>query len=123
MFMVTLPPARSADRSAQRAQSLVEFAITFPVLMLLIGGIIQFGLIFWAQNSLTQVARDLGRWAATQQVTPCRTITTLAAEADLIARNSSLFGYGAGNWNSTNYVPYADNTALPASPRWSCGRC
>ena len=49
-----------------RGQSLVEFAIVFPVFIALVGGVIQFGMVFWAQNTLTQVVRDTGRWAATQ---------------------------------------------------------
>ncbi|HLE79316.1 MAG TPA: TadE/TadG family type IV pilus assembly protein [Candidatus Limnocylindrales bacterium] len=108
--------AAPQGRVPQRGQALVEFAIAFPVLMLIIGGIIQFGVILWAQNTLTQVARDLGRWEATQQVTPCRDISTLFTEADLIARNSSLIGYTTSTWNSTNYTAYPDHTTLPASP-------
>lgn len=108
--------AAPQGRVPQWGQALVEFVIALPVLMLIIGGIIQFGVILWAQNTLTQVARDLGRWEATQQVTPCSSISTLFTEADLIARNSSLIGYTTGKWDSTNYTAYADYTALPASP-------
>ena len=43
-----LRPGRpSAPRS--RGQSLVEFALIFPVLMILIGAIVQFGVIFWGK--------------------------------------------------------------------------
>jgi Flp pilus assembly protein TadG len=49
-----------------RGQSLAEFAIVFPVLMLILGGVIQFGIIFWGQNSLNQVVRDAGRYAVSQ---------------------------------------------------------
>jgi Flp pilus assembly protein TadG len=60
---------RYASRSRDRTpgQSLAEFALVFPVLMLIVGGTIQFGIIFWGQNTLNQVVRDTGRWAATQQ--------------------------------------------------------
>lgn len=34
--------------------------------MLILGGVIQFGIIFWGQNSLNQVVRDAGRYAVTQ---------------------------------------------------------
>jgi hypothetical protein len=84
-----------------RGQSLVEFAIVFPVLFLLLGGIIQFGLIFWAQNTLTQVVSDTGRWASTQQTQPCDSGgVALVAQADQIARHSSLIGYSGGQWSS-----------------------
>jgi len=83
---------------------LVEFAIVFPVFFLLIAGIIQFGLIFWAQNTLTQVARDTGRWAATQ-ITDCTFAATGSAvgqTANDIAGVSSLFGYSANLWPSSS---------------------
>jgi Flp pilus assembly protein TadG len=53
-------------RPRTRGQSLAEFALVFPILMLLVGGIIQFGVIFWGQNSLNQVIRDAGRYAVTE---------------------------------------------------------
>jgi Flp pilus assembly protein TadG len=78
-------------RRPTRGQSLAEFAIVFPVLMLIIGGIIQFGIIFWGQNTLTQIARDTGRWAATQQGCDTTSVPVLAT-AKSIAANSSLIG-------------------------------
>jgi Flp pilus assembly protein TadG len=89
------------------------------MLFLLIGGIIQFGLIFWAQNTLTQIARDTGRWAATQ--TDC-SAAGVTAEAKAIAANSTLFGYsgkldvtttwtdGSGNlWDGSGTCVPEDN--------------
>jgi Flp pilus assembly protein TadG len=58
------PFRRSRHRS--RGQSLAEFAIVFPIFMLVIGGIVQLGVLFWGQNSLNQVVRDAGRYAVTQ---------------------------------------------------------
>ena len=40
--------------------------MVFPVFMLILGGVIQFGIIFWGQNTLNQVVRDAGRYAVTQ---------------------------------------------------------
>jgi Flp pilus assembly protein TadG len=84
---------RPGNRRRSRGQSLAEFALVFPILMLIVGGIIQFGIIFWGQNTLTQIARDTGRWAASQ--TTCPTTATVASTADSIATNSSLIGYPA----------------------------
>jgi hypothetical protein len=107
-FQLRRPP----DRRRSRAQSLVEFALVLPVLVLILGGIIQFGVVFWAQNSLTQVVRDTGRWAATQQTRPCDSGgSALVAQADVIAQNASLVGYSAGMWSG---APAAFN-AVPAS--------
>lgn len=79
-----------------RGQALAEFAIVMPLLAAAIGAIVQFGLLFWAQNTLTQVTRDTGRWAATQTTSPCSSgASAVLAEANTIAGNSSLFAYTA----------------------------
>jgi Flp pilus assembly protein TadG len=91
---------RSRHRS--RGQSLAEFALVFPIMMLILGGIIQFGLIFWAQNTLVQVARDTGRWASTQVT--CPTDATVTPIANTIAGQSSLFGYSTGSWTAPTNV-------------------
>ncbi len=97
--MNPVAPTRTR-RQRSRGQSLAEFAIVFPVLMLIIGAIIQFGLIFWAQNTLVQVVRDTGRWASTQQ--SCTNVNAVIATANSIAGQSSLLGYSTGSWSATN---------------------
>jgi Flp pilus assembly protein TadG len=57
---------RPGKRRRSRGQSLAEFALVFPILMVILGGVIQFGIIFWGQNSLNQVVRDAGRYAVSQ---------------------------------------------------------
>lgn len=69
-------------------------------MMLVVAGIIQFGIFFWGQNTLTQVARDTGRWAATQQ--SCTDAPAIIAKANEIAAQSSLIGYSANPWTSAN---------------------
>lgn len=72
-----------------------------PVLLLVVGGIIQFGILFWGQNTLTQVTRDTGRWAATYQT--CGDTNAVVAEANKIADASSLIGYSASSpWTTSN---------------------
>lgn len=104
----------------------MEFGIILPILLMLIGGIIQYGAIFATKHSLIQVGRDVGRWAATQAtdsagvpLTDCSSIATgtppqPVTQADLVAQQSHLMGYGStGTWNSTNFYP---EPSLPASP-------
>jgi Flp pilus assembly protein TadG len=82
----------------RNGQALVEFALVAPLFVALLGAVIQFGLIFWAQNTLTQVVRDTGRWAATQPAIPCSSTTqrdNVSAQANAVARNSSLLGFTA----------------------------
>lgn len=90
----------SSHRRRTSGQSLAEFALVFPILFLVFAAIIQFGLIFWTQNTLTQVARDTGRYASTQQA--CNTAaarTDILNQAKAIASNSALLGYD-GTWTS-----------------------
>src|SRR5215211_7091107 len=108
--------ARRAGRYPDhRGQSLVEFALVLPILIMLLGGVIQFGLIFWAQTTLTQVVRDTGRWAATQQTAPCDSSTAKAAvvtQADRIAGTSSLLAYRSGQWSGGGSA-YDDDPVTP----------
>jgi Flp pilus assembly protein TadG len=107
-------PRRSSARGKSRGQTLAEFALVVPVVLALLGGIIQFGLVFWAQNTLTQAVRDTGRWEATQQTVPCDAggaVTALAAQADSIASKASLFGYAAPEF-STAPSKVADDAAI-----------
>ena len=112
----------SGDRGP-RGQALVEFAIVLPLLVLILLGVMQFGLLFWGQITLTQVARDTGRWAATQQ--ECDSAGNRAAvlgQARAIALESSLFGFGGGadpdltitpSWApNADPCPPADNTTV-----------
>ena len=113
----------SRRRKKPRGQSLVEFALILPILLMLVGGIVQYGMIFATKHSLIQVARDVGRWAATQGDLPCNAATTASppqplTQAHVIAQESRLMGYGSAGavWNPTNFSAYPDNTALPATP-------
>lgn len=99
-----MPPRLLRRRATRpRGQSLVEFAIAFPILMLLVGAIVQFGVIFWGQNTLTQVARDTGRWAATQTTCDAAAAANILTTARNIAATSSLIGDSAG-WGPTDVV-------------------
>jgi Flp pilus assembly protein TadG len=108
---------RAANRSMSRGQSLAEFAIVAPVFFLLVAGVIQFGIIFWGQNSLNQVARDTGRWAATLQTCDPGTATPqIVATANAIAAQSSLIGYATGSWTSPTNVIVSWNTVSGTCP-------
>jgi len=116
----------STDRRAatrRSGQSLVEFALVVPILLVMIGGVVQLGVIFAAKNTMVQIARDTARWSATQTYSPCSTAATSdplqpqpLTRADSTAVTSGLIGYSAGTWTTTNFTVYADNTALPANP-------
>jgi Flp pilus assembly protein TadG len=109
-------PLKRIKRQRQSGQSLAEFAIVFPVLFLFVAAIIQFGLIFWSQNTLTQVARDTGRWAATQRDCDPTTATQPVVDtANELAATASLFGY-SGTWTSPTNVIVAWTTDSGVCP-------
>jgi Flp pilus assembly protein TadG len=92
---------------ARRGQALVEFALVFGLFMVVVGGIVQFGIILWSQNAITQVSRDTARWAVTQSASPCdsaATRTAIGAAADQLARGASLVSYSAGTWSSASTI-------------------
>lgn len=128
---------RQPRRRLGSGQSLVEFALVVPVLLLMVGGVVQLGVIFAAKNSLVQAARDTARWAATQTYLPTLSCISAATatppqpltQADATASSSSLIGYQGGMWTAGidpvihvgnsftrgNFTWYSDNEALPAS--------
>ena len=90
--MRRLPFQPIAHRRRTRGQSLAEFAIVFPVLMIVIGGIVQFGIIFWGQNTLNQIVRDAGRYAVTERDCLASNQTDVLAKIDSVASGSSFAG-------------------------------
>ena len=91
---------------------MVEFALVLPLLVLIMLGVMQFGILFWAQITLTQVARDTGRWAVSQDNCNPATVN-IAAQANAVAANSTLFGWDASNQITVSSGPNYDNVTPP----------
>jgi Flp pilus assembly protein TadG len=65
----THPPVRRSRRGrTERAQSLVEFALVLPVLLIMVFGIIDFGMGIRSYISLTNATREGARFAAVGNV-------------------------------------------------------
>jgi Flp pilus assembly protein TadG len=86
----SIPLRRSRHRS--RGQSMAEFAIVFPIFMLVVGGIIQFGIIFWGQNTLNQIVRDSGRYAVTERDCSPGSQADVQSHIDSVVSNGSFAG-------------------------------
>jgi len=56
------------QRPDEGGQALVEFALVIPVFLLLMFAIIQLGLLFGAQNELTNAVRETARYAVPYRV-------------------------------------------------------
>jgi hypothetical protein len=121
-FVVSSPTRRTATRSP-RGQALLELAVVLPILLVLTGGIVQFGAIIATQHALTQIGRDLGRWAATQPQSPCSAMADEnqpALRADEIAVESRLMGY-EGEWADPGAFTSYGLGSLPATPPTASG--
>jgi hypothetical protein len=119
-----------------RGQALVEFALVIGLFMLVVGGLVQFGIILWSENTITQVSRDTARYAVTLSDSPCDQASTrqkvLTAANDL-ASSASLVSYRSGMWSSA--VPItslgADGVGVdwpippppPGEPAWDDTDC
>ncbi|HET7029386.1 MAG TPA: TadE family protein, partial [Candidatus Limnocylindrales bacterium] len=66
---------RHVRRHRPDGQALVEFALVFPIAVIVILGIIIFGLFVFYQQQLTNVAREAARFAAINSATSlCPTV-------------------------------------------------
>jgi hypothetical protein len=85
-------------RSRGTGQAAVEFALASGLFLLVVGGLIQFGVILWSQNTINQVTRDTARWAVTQSSSPCNSSTmraAVASTANALADKWSLIDHSA----------------------------
>ena len=64
-------PSRKGPRARETGAAVVEFGLVVPLLLLLVLGIIQYGLYFWAIQGGSDVARDAARRAAVGDLTDC----------------------------------------------------
>lgn len=110
---------RGQARRRIGGQSLAEFAIVFPVLMIVFGAITQFGVIFWGQNTLTQIARDTGRWASTQ---PACANGTGAGQADVLGTAKSIAG-GSGLIGTSSTWTYGSGASDNVFAVWTGAPC
>ena len=66
-------------RAGERGQAMVEFAVAAPVLVLLLFGIMQFGILFYTYIDLTSATREGARKAAVSRQDATPAATTIAA--------------------------------------------
>lgn len=63
-------------RRTERGASAVEFALVLPFLLLLVFGLIQYGLYFWALQGGSDLARGAARTSAVGNANTCSTLTS-----------------------------------------------
>lgn len=65
---------RSAGRTRERGQALLEFALILPIFAVAVLGMIDVGRAIWANNAVANAAREAARYAAVHggsQTNPC----------------------------------------------------
>ncbi len=101
-------------RDQRRGQALAEFAIVIPVFMLVLGGVIQFGIFFWDQNTLNQIARDAGRYAATVECTGSE--TTIESNIEDATRTLEAATPFAGSYGTVSADVGASDSTVGCPP-------
>ncbi len=71
------PPIERLFTRRDRSQAAVEFAVTFPIFLMIIFGIIDFSLLLAAWLNLQHMTRQAVRYAATYQYNPAYCTTNL----------------------------------------------
>lgn len=60
------PPRIRGDRGRSRGQALVEFALVFPLFILLLFGLVDLGRLAYINNAISEAAREGARWGTVQ---------------------------------------------------------
>ena len=94
--------------------ALLEFALVLPILLILLLGLIDFGLYFYNDLQLTHVARDAARYASVNQAGAANNAIDNATlvSTDITARNVDVASSG-GEASVTLTATYHVITPLP----------
>jgi len=117
--MIRRRPGRPAARRDEGAAA-VEFALVVPLLLLLVFGIIDFGILFGQNLALSNAARDAARFGVVRQIDgsagrSCYQVLKRTRDAAVtIALNPNDVGVTVTR-NGTTICSVAAGTALPAS--------
>lgn len=94
---------RVVRRRDEQGAAALEFGLIMPVLLLLVFGIIQYGLYFWAMQGGNDVARDAARQAAVGSNPVCATFRS--------SLTSQLSGFSTGAPTITRVYDDSDPAA------------
>lgn len=83
--------------SKERGAAAVEFAIIFPILLLVMFGIVEFGTLMYDQIMVTNSAREGARWGSTQSVSLAHPVSCSDPGISTIQGSGSCSGTGSGD--------------------------
>jgi Flp pilus assembly protein TadG len=98
-----------ARRHDDRGAAAVEFALVLPILIVLVFGIIQYGIYFWARQSAVAAAREGARRASVGDYPACTDFTAfvkseVAGESGTVTVNRTFPTKATGNTLTTGQV-------------------
>jgi len=97
-------------RRHNRGQSLTEFAIVVPLLLLLLFGIIQVGVTYGGYNGLINSVREAARYGSVCTGAGCGNSTATRLTSGI---HTGVFGYKSGSPTAVvAYSPYQDSAGL-----------
>jgi Flp pilus assembly protein TadG len=101
-------------RRRSRGQSLVEFALALPVVILLFLAIFDFGRAVFAYNTVSNAARDGARVAIVDQ----RSTAGISNAAQAAAAQATSLGLNPGDVNQVRVQYLKPDLSGPCDPSW-----
>jgi len=97
-----LPLLGSARADAESGESMVEFALVLPLLLVALIGVVQFGLVHHAQNVATTAAQEGARVGAAEEGEPttaeARTLDVLRSGLGSVGDGFEVTASGSDEW-------------------------
>jgi Flp pilus assembly protein TadG len=112
------PGTRISSLAQSRGQSLLEFAVVLPLLLLLMAGLIEFGRAFYQYNTLAKAVRQAARYMSERpyNATEIQNAQNMAVYGNTQGTGTPILpGLGAANITVT---PRAGGTAETDPPRY-----
>lgn len=114
------PRRLRVGRDGQRGQALVEFALILPILLLVVTGIMQFGILLAGQISLVNGVREASRYGSVLETASVSEVPADATEVKARLQAvlaAGLPGYRASRLLASNvcYISYQNPGSSPAS--------
>lgn len=95
-------------RHREGGQGLVEFALVIPIFLFIIFTILQLGLLFQAQNGLTNAVRETARYAAPFRVVDTAGATTTCST--VLSKLTTILSQEIIGYTAANEIPTATYT-------------